>query len=116
MNTKTLKNLLAESQSRVLLVDVREPDEVSDEPYFDHPPKNYIPLSLTVISVMPERELEEKIMETLAHLEWKKSDVQIVTLCYSGRRSEMACIYFSRIGFLVESLDGGYGSWIKVEG
>jgi len=112
MNVKTLKNLLADGRSRILLVDVREPDELSDEPYFEILPENYIPLSLTVLSVMPESELREKMIGILDHLGWKKEDARIVTLCRSGRRSEMALIYFSRIGFPAESLDGGYGAWM----
>lgn len=112
MDAKTLKNLLADDRSRILLIDVREPDELSDEPYFEILPENYIPLSLTVLSVMPESELQERITGILDHLGWKKEDTHVVTLCRSGRRSEMALIYFSRLGFPAESLDGGYGAWM----
>lgn len=114
MNAKTLKKLLSEENELILLVDVREPSEVSDEPYFDIPPKNYLPLSLTVLSVLPKEELAGKITEIRERLGWQNEDIRIVTLCRSGRRSEMACPYFSQLGSLlsVESLDGGYGAWM----
>lgn len=114
MNAKTLKKLLGEGKESILLIDVREPVEVSDEPYFEVLPKNYLPLSLTVLSVLPKEELVGKIRECLHRLDWNEQDVRIVTLCRSGRRSEMACPYFSQLGSLlsVESLDGGYGAWM----
>lgn len=118
MNAKTLKNLLEKGEEHILLIDVREPDEVSDEPYFDIPPDNYLSLSLTILSVLPKEELAEKIMGMLAYLGWEVDSVRIVTLCRSGRRSEMACPYFTRLGFAVpvESLDGGHGAWMRASG
>ncbi len=115
MNAKILKNLLEKGEEHILLIDVREPDEVSDEPYFDIPPDNYLSLSLTILSVLPKEELAEKIMGMLAHLGWEVDSVRIVTLCRSGRRSEMACSYFSKLGFpiLIESLDGGLNAWMR---
>ncbi|MFZ1720483.1 MAG: rhodanese-like domain-containing protein [Candidatus Moraniibacteriota bacterium] len=115
MDVKTLKNLLEKGEGHTLLIDVREPGEVSDEPYFDIPPDNYIALPLPVLSVLPKEELVEKIRERLRQLNWNVLDVRIVTLCRSGRRSEMACPYFTRLGFAVpvESLDGGHESWVR---
>lgn len=112
MDVKTLKNLLAED-APILLIDVREPGEVSDEPYFEVWPENYLPLSLTVLAVLPEAELREKITAARARLCFDDAAMRIVTLCRSGRRSEMACPYFSRLGFPAESLDGGYDAWIR---
>ena len=114
MNAKTLKNMLEEGKEHVLLIDVREPDEVSDEPYFEVPPENYMPLSLTVLSVLPKEELAEKIQGRLRHLNWNIQDVRIITLCRSGRRSEAALPYIARLGLSLpaESLDGGYGAWM----
>ncbi len=115
MDAKTLKNLLEKGEEHILLIDVREQGEVSDEPYFDIPPDNYIFLPLPVLSVLPKEELTEKIRERLHQLNWNVSDVRIVTLCRSGRRSEMACSYFSKLGFSVpiESLDGGLNAWMR---
>lgn len=114
MNVKTLKNLLEEGKEHVLLIDVREPDEVSDEPYFEVPPDNYFPLSLTILSVLPKDELSGKIREILDRLGWEADSVRIVTLCRSGRRSEAALSYIARLGLSLpaESLDGGYGAWV----
>ncbi len=114
MNAKTLKNLLEKGEEHILLIDIREPVEVSDEPYFDIPPKNYFSLSLTVLSVLSKEELTEKITEIRERLGWQNEDIRIITLCRSGRRSEMACPHFSKAGisFPVESLDGGYGAWM----
>ncbi len=114
MNAKTLKNILEKGDEHVLLIDVREPDEVSDEPYFEVPPDNYLPLSLTILSVLPREEFSEKIMGMLDCLGWEVGSVQIVTLCRSGRRSEVALSYIARLGLSLpaESLDGGYGAWM----
>ncbi len=116
MDAKTLKNLLEEGKERMLLIDVREPDEVSDEPYFEDPPMNYVPLSLTVLSVLPKEELAEILREQLRQLNWSEGDIRIVTLCRSGRRSEMACRYLSHLDVRVESLDGGYEAWVMASG
>lgn len=101
-----------------MLIDVRDPDEAVNEPYFDVLPQNYLPLSLTVLSVLPKEELAEKITEIQEQLGWQNEDIRIVTLCRSGRRSEMACQYFSQLGSLlsIESLDGGYGAWVSESG
>lgn len=118
MDAKTLRHLLETGEEHILLIDVREQGEVSDEPYFEAPPGNYFPLSLTVLAVLPKEELVEKIRERLHQLNWNEQDIRIVTLCRSGRRSEMACPYFTRLGFAIpaESLDGGYGAWMRVSG
>ncbi len=112
MNAKTLKNLLEKGDEPILLVDVREPSELSDEPYFEVLPENYLTLSLIMLSVLPQEELTARIASVRARLHWEDRDIRIVTLCRSGRRSEMACAYFSPLGFSVESLDGGYGAWM----
>lgn len=114
MIAKTLRKLLEAGEEPILLVDVREPNEVSDEPYFEVPPKNYLPLSLTVLSVLPADELKGKIMDVIGQLGWQGRDIRIVTLCRSGHRSQLACSYFSKAGisFPVESLDGGHGAWM----
>jgi rhodanese-related sulfurtransferase len=118
MDAKTLINLLEKGEEHILLIDVREQGEVSDEPYFDTPPDNYIALPLPVLSVLPKEELAEKITEIRERLGWQNEDVRIVTLCRSGRRSEMACPYFTQLGFAVpvESLDGGHGAWMRASG
>ena len=113
MDAKTLKNLLEKGEEHILLIDVREPDEVSDEPYFEVPPANYFPVSLTILSVLPKEELAEKIRGWLRQLNWNERDVRIVTLCRSGRRSGMACQYFSHLNVRVESLDGGHEAWMR---
>ena len=113
MNAKTLKNLLEMGEEKVLLVDVRETDEASDEPYFEVLPENYLLIPLAVLSVLPREELTSKIMSAITRLHWEEKAVRIVTLCRSGRRSEMACQYFSQLGFSAESLDGGYGAWME---
>lgn len=114
MDAKTLKILLEKGEDSILLVDVREPKEALYEPYFESPPDNYLLLSLTVLSVLPKEELAEKIRERLRYLHQGEQDIHIVTLCRSGRRSEMACSYFTQLNFpvSVESLDGGYGAWM----
>lgn len=114
MNAKTLKTLLEKVDEHILLIDVREPDEISDEPYFEVPPDNYLPLSLTILSVLLKDELSEKIMGMLDRLGWEADSARIVTLCRSGRRSEAALPYIARLGLSLpaESLDGGYGAWM----
>ena len=113
MDAKTLRHLLETGEEHILLIDVREQGEVSDEPYFEVPPANYFPVSLTILSVLPKEELAEKIHEWVRQLNWNERDVRIVTLCRSGRRSEMACRYLSYLDVRVESLDGGHEAWMR---
>jgi rhodanese-related sulfurtransferase len=96
----------------MLLLDVRGSEEAADEPYFEVLPENYLLIPLPALSVLPADELAGKIAEARARLGWQSGDIRIVTLCHSGRRSEMACPYFSKLGLSVESLDGGYGAWM----
>lgn len=113
MNAHILKQLLEKGDERVLLLDVREPKEVVDEPYFEVQPENYLTISLTILSVLPKEELMLKIHEAIDRLRWKEPDVRIVTLCRSGRRSEMACASLQQLPFPVESLEGGRDAWIR---
>lgn len=106
MDAATLKNRL-QSEESIILIDVRDVEEVAEEPYFVTPPKNYLTLPILPLLFASKQELQEKIFETLK----LPLDTPIVTLCHSGGRSLRACTQLKQHGWQAENLDGGILAW-----
>lgn len=111
MRADEMKKIADEKNAKYIFLDVREEDEIRNEPYFDTPKENYITLSLSVLSALPMEELATRVNDVIAKLGWKPEETNIITLCHSGRRSEMACQRLSALGFHTENLEGGYLEW-----
>ncbi len=111
MRADTMKKIADDKNAKYIFLDVREGDEIQKEPYFDTPRESYITLSLSILSALPMEELAIRVNAMIARLEWKPEETKIVTLCHSGRRSEMACKRLSALGFHTENLEGGYLEW-----
>lgn len=106
MDSVTLKKKLAAGE-KVILLDVREPDEIKESPFFHSLPPLYLNIPLLILLSSPKEELEKRIFRSLGVPE----TTPIVALCHSGRRSEKACEHMKRCGWLVENLTGGHVAW-----
>lgn len=108
MQAEELKDRLKREESLILL-DVREADEIETEPYFITPPAIYLNLPIMPLLFASKDELRDRIFGTLEFPE----TTMIVTLCHSGGRSERAAKQLRRLGWSVENLEGGIVGWGK---
>jgi|GEM_PF-4166735 len=106
MDVVTLKRKITDRESLVLL-DVRDPDEVANDPFFIVPPKNYRNIAILPLLFSSREELEAKIFTGFP------VTTLIVTLCHSGSRSERAVKQLRNFGWPAENLDGGIIAWGK---
>lgn len=106
MDVATLKTRL-QSGEPLILIDVRDAEEITKEPYFMTPPKNYLNIPVLPILFASKKELQGKIFGRLQ----LPLDTPIITLCHSGGRSERACAQLGQHGWNTESLDGGVLAW-----
>jgi rhodanese-related sulfurtransferase len=99
----------------VLIVDVREEEELTAEPFFSEPPLNYsrIPLGLFFLS---EEELTARLDDAAAKMGKKLGEVPIVLVCHSGNRSGMGVLQLGDYGIRAENLEGGWLSWKHFQG
>jgi rhodanese-related sulfurtransferase len=89
-------DLLLQSDPNLLLIDVREPDELTG-------PLGKIPQARNV----PMQELEK-------NPEQFPRDKTLVLICRSGHRSLKAADLLAEHGYVVYSVDGGMRSWRKL--
>ena len=82
---------LLDSDERLFLVDVREPDEVAD---WEIPTAHNIPLDL----------LDRRVDEV-------PSDARVVTVCAKGARALQGAQILARHGIASEVLEGGMAAW-----
>ncbi len=108
MDVSTLQKKLAAGEA-IILIDVRDADEVAREPYFVTPPKNYLNIAVLPLLFAAKEELEHKIFQGAEF----DPATPIVTLCHSGGRSARACETLREHGWQAESLDGGILAWGK---
>ncbi len=87
------KKLLSADSTRLVLLDVREPDEHAER---------HIPNSMLI----PLGSLAQRVGE----LDGLK-DKEIVVYCRSGRRGAKACEFLLKQNFKVKNLDGGILAW-----
>lgn len=106
MDVATLKQKLAVEESLILL-DVRDADEIVAEPFFTVPPKNYLNLPILPLLFSSREELEAKIFTPLGY----PTTTSIITLCHSGGRSARACKALQEHGWTAENLDCGKEAW-----
>lgn len=106
MDVATLRHKLAAKENLILL-DVRDADEIVAEPFFSVPPKNYLNLPILPLLFSSREELEAKIFDRLGY----PTTTSIITLCHSGGRSARACETLRQHGWIAENLDGGKEAW-----
>lgn len=106
MDGQTLKERIVRGEELILL-DVRDPEEIRKAPFFKVPPKNYLTTPFLLLSILSKEEIREKIFGVLALPE----STQLVILCRSGNRSGQACEVLRRHGWQAENLEGGVIAW-----
>ncbi len=106
MKVQNLKQQLSEGKP-IVLIDVRDADEITAEPYFVHPPKNYLNIPILSLLFASKTELEEKIF---THLNIPFS-TPMVTFFRSGGRSARACEKLLQYGWKTKNLEGGVEAW-----
>ena len=113
---KDLNALLAhDDQGRVLVVDVRELDEVAEEPLLPLRTPYYANLPLSVLLVLPDAEVRMRFEELSRKAGLRLRQARVVLSCRSGGRSGRAQEICSRAGIETENLEGGYLAWQKAK-
>jgi rhodanese-related sulfurtransferase len=97
MDVRKLKELM-DSQAKLVILDVRNPDEVEKGAISGH-------------IDLPLKDLGSAVF--MNKLPFTKDDT-IVINCQSGGRSRVAVAILRTAGFKVENLDGGYAAWTKM--
>lgn len=106
MKVQNLKHWLSGGRP-IVLVDVRDIKEITEQPYFVHSPKNYVNVPIMSLLFATREELERKIFGSADLL----VTTPVVTLCHSGGRSARACEKLLQYGWKVENLEGGVEVW-----
>ncbi len=115
IHANELNVLLAHKQSRVLVVDVRERDEVAEAPLLPPGTPYYANLPLSVLQVLPETEVKTRFEELLEVAGPQLERVRVILSCRSGGRSSRAQMICSGVGIETENLEGGYLAWQKAK-
>lgn len=111
ISVKDLKAMLGHGRSDVLIVDVRECDEVAVAPLLSPEAPYYVNLPLSVLQVLPETEVKTRFEELLGMVGLQSGQVRVVLSCRSGGRSSRAQAICLGAGVETENLEGGYLAW-----
>jgi rhodanese-related sulfurtransferase len=113
---KDLNALLThDDQGRVLLVDVRELDEVAEAPLLPPGTPYYVNLPLSVLRMLLEAEVRMRFEELTRRAGLCLGQARVVLSCRSGGRSSRAQEICLRSGVETENLEGGYLAWQKAK-
>ena len=111
ISAKEMKAVLDHGQELVLIVDVRECDEVAEAPLLSPRTPYYANLPLSVLQVLPETEVRMRFEELSGMASLRLEQVHVILSCRSGGRSSRAQEICSRAGIKTENLEGGYLAW-----
>ncbi|OGI22256.1 MAG: hypothetical protein A2808_02635 [Candidatus Moranbacteria bacterium RIFCSPHIGHO2_01_FULL_55_24] len=111
MQSKELKEMLEKNPSSLLIIDVRETDEVADQPLLPSRPKNYVNLPVGFVCSLPKDELKARLEECAGQCGKTLDQVTLVVSCRSGGRSSLAQEKLKEHSIAAENLDGGYLGW-----
>lgn len=115
VSAKEMKAVLDYGQELVLIVDVRECDEVAEAPLLSPGTPYYANLPLSVLQVLPETEVKTRFEELLEVAGPRLEQVRVILSCRSGGRSSRAQEICLRAGVETENLEGGYLAWQKAK-
>jgi rhodanese-related sulfurtransferase len=107
-----LKQALAEGTEKILVVDVRETDEVEESPLLPSGLAYYTNLPLSVIQMLPKEEVKERFEQLSAAAGAKLDETRVILSCRSGGRSSAAQAMLAGYGVETENLEGGYLGWL----
>ena len=115
ISVKDANVLLARDPGVVLVVDVRELDEVAEAPLLSPGTPHYVNLPLSVLQMLPEAEVRTRFEELSRKAGLRLGQARVVLSCRSGGRSGRAQEICSRAGIETENLEGGYLAWQKAK-
>ncbi len=115
ISVKDTNVLLARDPGVVLVVDVRELDEVAEAPLLPPGTPYYVNLPLSVLQILPEAEVRMRFEELTRRAGLCLGQARVVLSCRSGGRSGRAQEICSRAGIETENLEGGYLAWQKAK-
>lgn len=98
-------------QEPVLIVDVREEDELAAEPFFAERPFYYSIIPLGLFFALPKEEIAARLDDAAEKMGKKLGAVPLVLVCHSGNRSGMAVLQLGDYGIRAENLEGGWVAW-----
>lgn len=108
---EVLKEILREGKEKVLVVDVREVDEVAEAPLLPGGTVNYVNVPLSVLQMLPKDELLVRLEESAKTAGIDLSSTRLIFSCRSGGRSSQAQQIVSQAGRESENLQGGFLGW-----
>jgi rhodanese-related sulfurtransferase len=111
ITAEQLKQALAEGKEKILIVDVREMDEVAEMPLLSGV-AYYVNLPMSVIQMLPKEEVKERFEKLSAGAGVKLDEMRVILSCRSGARSGAVQAELARDGIETENLEGGYLGWL----
>lgn len=115
MQASQLEQLIEANPGKVLVIDVREQDEVLEAPLFPAGTAHYAGMPLSVLRMLPRSEIASRIREQVSAQGRDMETVTLVLSCRSGGRSCQAQTLLEDAGIQSESLDGGVLGWQSVK-
>lgn len=113
MQAIELEQLIEANPGKVLVIDVRERDEITEAPLFPAGTAYYAGMPLSVLRMLPQAELASRLREQVSAQGRDMETVTLVLSCRSGGRSCQAQMLLEDVGIQSENLDGGYAGWIQ---
>jgi rhodanese-related sulfurtransferase len=111
VTAEQLKQALVEGKEKILIVDVRETDEVAEMPLLSGV-AYYVNLPLSVLQMLPKEEVKERFEKLSAAAGTKLDETRVILSCRSGARSCAAQGMLAEYGIDTENLEGGYIGWL----
>ncbi len=108
---EALRKLLAQPEEPVLVVDVREADEVAEEPLLPVGERRYANVPLSLLRLLPQVELPGRWKALVLSGDMPLEKIRVIVSCRSGGRSSQAQALLAQVGIETENLEGGYLAW-----
>lgn len=111
----TLKEMLAHGKEALLLVDVRERDEVNETPFGLLPNLSCVNIPLSVLQMWPREERVLRLRECGEQQGLVWEEMRVIFACRSGGRSLLAQVLSREAGVDADNLAGGLLLWQEEE-
>lgn len=111
MDVYTLKQKIETEPESILIVDVREGDEVEESPLVPSGTLGYVNVPLGVLQMLPKEEIRIFLAERAREGGRDLTRATIIVSCRSGGRSARAQVLLAEVGIAVENLEGGFLAW-----
>lgn len=111
MDAQECRRIIESRSEPLILVDVREVDEIMEAPFADRGNDHVLPLPLTSLMVLPKEEVLARLEDAARRIGRPVGELRIVAACRSGNRSRLATERFDAFGMAAENLEGGRNAW-----